>query len=486
VKRLRQVPGRFAVAKEDELVHREEGASRVAHGAIVAPGSAREREFYNSHFADAPLPRSLSFVLDNWYLFATAIASGALLLWPTPGGGVGGGRVSAADAVRLINREKAVLIDISDPAEYAAGHAVGAKSVPLASLETSRELPKNKSLPVVVVCPTGARAPRAVARAEEARLRELDRARRRPGRLASRQPADREDRLVRARPPMQPVKMYSTATCPYCLRAKALLKQRGVETIDEIRVDLEPDERENMVRLTHRWTVPQIFIGAPTSAAATSSSRSTAAAASSRSSPARDNRAARFGAILRSPAASITSETAMAADPSTLPTLNIQRLYLKDLSLEQPNSPQILSSRASRRSRSTSRRRRVGRGFDLRVTLTATVTTKLNDKTLFLVEAKQGGIFEIKEPHRRALKQALGVICPNIVYPYLRAIVSDVCTRAGFPPVVLSEFNFQAIVRSAAGTGAGAGRGTRRTDRASSAPPARSPTARSSRGAVRQ
>jgi rhodanese-related sulfurtransferase len=105
----------------------------------------------------------LSFILDNWYLFAIAIGSGAMLLWPTLSGGIGGGRVSAVDAVRLINREKAVLIDISDPAEYAAGHAVGAKSVPLASLETSRDLPKNKALPVVVVCPTGARAPRAVA-----------------------------------------------------------------------------------------------------------------------------------------------------------------------------------------------------------------------------------------------------------------------------------------------------------------------------------
>ena len=60
---------------------------------------------------------------------------------------------------------------------------------------------------------------------------------------------------------MQPVKMYSTATCPYCLRAKALLKQRGVEQIDEIRVDEDPAEREAMVRLTRRWTVPQIFIG---------------------------------------------------------------------------------------------------------------------------------------------------------------------------------------------------------------------------------
>ena len=60
---------------------------------------------------------------------------------------------------------------------------------------------------------------------------------------------------------MQAVKMYSTGTCPYCLRAKALLKQRGVESIEEIRVDEHPAERERMVRLTRRWTVPQIFIG---------------------------------------------------------------------------------------------------------------------------------------------------------------------------------------------------------------------------------
>ena len=60
---------------------------------------------------------------------------------------------------------------------------------------------------------------------------------------------------------MQPVKMYSTATCPFCIRAKALLRQRGVEAIDEIRVDERPGEREAMIRLTHRRTVPQIFIG---------------------------------------------------------------------------------------------------------------------------------------------------------------------------------------------------------------------------------
>ena len=60
---------------------------------------------------------------------------------------------------------------------------------------------------------------------------------------------------------MQSVKMYSTATCPFCIRAKALLRQRGVETIDEIRVDDHPAERAAMVRLTQRRTVPQIFIG---------------------------------------------------------------------------------------------------------------------------------------------------------------------------------------------------------------------------------
>jgi len=141
----------------------------------------------------------LTFVLDNWYLFATALISGGLLLWPTLVDNVGGAKVSAADAVRLINREKAVLIDISEPAEYAAGHAVGARSVPLAGLETSRELPKNKSLPLVVVCPTGARAARR-RRAEEARLREHDGARRRPGRLARREPAHGKDRVCMTDP----------------------------------------------------------------------------------------------------------------------------------------------------------------------------------------------------------------------------------------------------------------------------------------------
>jgi rhodanese-related sulfurtransferase len=106
----------------------------------------------------------LKFFIDNWFLFLAAAVSGGLLLWPLLGKGAGGGgKLSTTDAVQLINREKAVLIDVSDPAEFAAGHALGAKSVPLAQIETSNALPKNKALPLVVVCATGSRAGKAVA-----------------------------------------------------------------------------------------------------------------------------------------------------------------------------------------------------------------------------------------------------------------------------------------------------------------------------------
>ena len=106
----------------------------------------------------------MKFFIDNWFLFLAAVSSGALLIWPMINKGAGGtGKVSATAAVQLINRERAVLIDVSEPAEYAAGHAVGAKSVPLSSLEASNDLPKNKALPLVVLCPTGSRAGRAVA-----------------------------------------------------------------------------------------------------------------------------------------------------------------------------------------------------------------------------------------------------------------------------------------------------------------------------------
>lgn len=94
-------------------------------------------------------------------LVLAAAVSGGLLLWPAIAGNAGPGAVSANEAVQLINREKAVLIDVGEPHEYAAGHPVGARNAPLGGLEGSKQLPTNKTLPVVLVCPTGARASRA-------------------------------------------------------------------------------------------------------------------------------------------------------------------------------------------------------------------------------------------------------------------------------------------------------------------------------------
>ncbi len=105
----------------------------------------------------------VQFVVDNWVLFLAALSSGVMLLLPLVNKNAGGSsKVSPTEAVQLINREKAVLIDVSETAEYASGHVAGAKNVPLGSLEASNDLPKNKTLPLVLVCPTGARAARAV------------------------------------------------------------------------------------------------------------------------------------------------------------------------------------------------------------------------------------------------------------------------------------------------------------------------------------
>ena len=104
----------------------------------------------------------MTFLLSNWHLVLAAVVSGGLLLWPVLKGGVGGASIGTSEAVRLMNREKAVLIDVSEPAEYAASHPGGARNVPLGQLPGAKALPSNKMLPLVLVCPTGTRASRAV------------------------------------------------------------------------------------------------------------------------------------------------------------------------------------------------------------------------------------------------------------------------------------------------------------------------------------
>ena len=136
----------------------------------------------------------------------------------------------------------------------------------------------------------------------------------------------------------------------------------------------------------------------------------------------------------------------MADQQAQDPVFQIQRVYLKDLSLEQPNSPAILLEQEQPTVD-------IQLGVDAQpvadgifeITVSATVQTKIGDRTVFLVEAKQAGIFEIRNLPEDQMGPILGIACPQIVYPYLRGNVADVIQRGGFPPVHLAEINFQAM-----------------------------------------
>ena len=128
------------------------------------------------------------------------------------------------------------------------------------------------------------------------------------------------------------------------------------------------------------------------------------------------------------------------------PVFQIQRVYLKEASLEQPNSPAILleQEQPSVDIQLGVEATPIAEGL-YEVAVTATVQTKIGDKTVFLVEAKQAGIFAIANIPAEQMGSIMGVACPQIVYPYLRGNVADIVSRAGFPPVHLAEINFQAM-----------------------------------------
>ena len=130
----------------------------------------------------------------------------------------------------------------------------------------------------------------------------------------------------------------------------------------------------------------------------------------------------------------------------TDPVFNIQRVYLKEASLEQPNSPAILLEQAqpSVDIQLGVEATPVADGI-YEVAVTATVQTKIEDRTVFLVEAKQAGIFEIRNLPEDQMGPIMGIACPQIVYPYLRGNVADLIQRGGFPPVHLAEINFQSM-----------------------------------------
>lgn len=143
----------------------------------------------------------------------------------------------------------------------------------------------------------------------------------------------------------------------------------------------------------------------------------------------------------------------------TTPAFSIEKIYVKDLSLEVPNAPQCFLERESAEItlQMQTGGEAVGDGI-FNVVLTLTVTAKIGDKTQFLVETAQGGIFLIRNVPDEELEPIIAVACPNILFPYARETISDAVTRAGFPPVLLAPVNFEALYRERmqqAATGAG-------------------------------
>ena len=131
------------------------------------------------------------------------------------------------------------------------------------------------------------------------------------------------------------------------------------------------------------------------------------------------------------------------------PVFSIEKIYVKDLSLEIPNAPQAFLERETPNVDIQLHHNSTGVDEGVyQTTLTVTVTAKVNDKTLFLVEASQAGIFVQRNIPVNDIEVVLGVACPNILFPYVREVVSDTVVRAGFPPVVLNPVNFEALFQA--------------------------------------
>ena len=138
-----------------------------------------------------------------------------------------------------------------------------------------------------------------------------------------------------------------------------------------------------------------------------------------------------------------------AASPEqTQPTFNIEKLYVKDLSLEVPHAPSIFLERANPQidMQLHTEHSAIDEGI-YEVAITVTLTAKLaeQDKIMFLIEVQQAGIFHVRNIPPSELESVLGVVCPNILYPYIREVVTDASVRAGFAPVLLNPINFEAL-----------------------------------------
>jgi preprotein translocase subunit SecB len=131
---------------------------------------------------------------------------------------------------------------------------------------------------------------------------------------------------------------------------------------------------------------------------------------------------------------------------SNQPVFSIEKVYVKDLSLEIPNAPAVFLERETPTVDIQLHHNSSGVEDGVYQTvLTATVTAKAREKTLFLVEAAQAGIFVVRNIPPQEIEAILAIACPNILFPYVREVISDIVVRAGFPPVVLAPVNFEAI-----------------------------------------
>ena len=127
-------------------------------------------------------------------------------------------------------------------------------------------------------------------------------------------------------------------------------------------------------------------------------------------------------------------------------TFNVEKLYVKDLSVEVPNAPAVFLEQVQPQIEVQLNTQSSPLSTDAYETrITVTITAKAEDKTLFLVECTQAGIFRIQGVPEDQMPMVLGIGCPNIVFPYLRETVSDVVIRAGFPPLLLNPVNFEAM-----------------------------------------
>jgi preprotein translocase subunit SecB len=129
------------------------------------------------------------------------------------------------------------------------------------------------------------------------------------------------------------------------------------------------------------------------------------------------------------------------------PLFGIEKIYLKDLSLELPNAPQVFFEREAPQVEVNIHNQAAALAQPglFEVVLTVTVTAKIQDKTVFLVEAAQAGIFQIRNIPDPDIQAVLGTLCPNTLLPYAREVVAGTVLRAGFPPVTLQHMNFELV-----------------------------------------